>query len=161
MSCCNLLHVSPNILSGQLFGNIDYMSFDFKSIIQSLSTSQWFRPTNSKLSNDAILSHSRLLSEQELTSVFNILIIDFFNFDLLESRNIDSLYHSIQNLAELHDISAVFAINTYKVNMQGLNGMLDLWGFYKMEANVSIKNMNSKNINLEFDKFRINHLTSI
>lgn len=161
MSCCNLLQVSPNSLSGQFFGNIDYISFDFKSIIHSLSNSQWFRPTSSKSSNDAILSHSKLLSERVLSSTFNIMVIDFSNFDSLETIKADSLYHSIHNLAELHDISAVFAVNTYKVHIQGLNGIFDLWGFDEIVANMFIKDMNSKPIGLEFETYRINHLTSI
>ncbi|AKO77572.1 hypothetical protein EN12_20600 [Vibrio cholerae] len=161
MSCCNLLQVSPNSLSGQFFGNIDYISFDFKSIIHSLSNPRWFRPTSSKPSNDAILSHSKLLSKRLLSSTFNIMVIDFNNFDTLEKINIDSLYHSLHNFAELHNISVVFAVNTYKVHMQGFNGIFDLWGFDEIVANVFIKNMNSKPIGLEFETYRINHLTSI
>lgn len=161
MSCCKLVQVSPASFSGRFFGNIDYIFFDFKSTIHTLSSTQWFRPTNLKPYNDIIMSQSELLCESFVLPVFNVLIVNFSNFDTLSSKEIDALYHSIHNLAEVENISAIFAVNTYKVNMQGLNGVFDLWGFDRITPNISIKDMNSKPVNLEFDIYKVNHLSSI
>ncbi|WP_366534007.1 hypothetical protein [Vibrio parahaemolyticus] len=107
------------------------------------------------------MNQLEVLCDSFVLPVFNVLIVNFSNFDTLSSKEIDALYHSIHNLAEVENISAIFAINTYKVNMQGLNGVFDLWGFDKINPNISIKDMNSKPVNLEFDIYKVNHLSSI